>query len=449
MPANQAWIQLLPPFLRSRLDGRYTLQKIVGNTGWLFADRILRMGVGLVVGVWIARYLGPEQFGLFNYAIAFVALITPLATLGLDGIVIRDIVRAPECRDETLGTAFVLKLLGGMLTLVLGTGIIMALRPQDTLLHWLVAIFSATTIFQVFDAIDFWFQSQTQSQYSVIARNIAFVVLALVRVVLIRLNAPLVAFAWAGLAETALAALGLLIAYRIQGNRLSVWRVSIARSKRLLQDSWSLMLSGIAILIYMKIDLIMLSELAGEKAVGIYSAATRLSEVWYFIPMAIVASASPAIIAAKQIDQKMYYQQMQRLFNNMTFLALSLTVPISFLSTTLVTSLFGNNYLESGVVLQIHIWSSIFVFLGVAQTPWDLAEELQKLAFVKTLIGAFINVLLNLFLIPQSGAMGAAIATLLSYAIVNYLLNLFIPRMNIIFKLQTRAIFLSWVRELK
>jgi PST family polysaccharide transporter len=133
----------------------------------------------------------------------------------------------------------------------------------------------------------------------------------------------------------------------------------------------------------------------------------------------------------------------------MTFLALSLTVPISFLSTTLVTSLFGNNYLESGVVLQIHIWSSIFVFLGVAQTPWDLAEELQKLAFVKTLIGAFINVLLNLFLIPQSGAMGAAIATLLSYAIVNYLLNLFIPRMNIIFKLQTRAIFLSWVRELK
>ncbi len=442
MSANQSWIQLLPPFLRARLNGRYTLQKILHNTGWLFADRILRMGVGLIVGVWVARYLGPEQFGLFNYAIAFVGLLSPLATLGLEGIVIRDIVRDPGCKNETLGTTVALKFFGAIMTILLELVMIIGLRPTDTLMQALVVIIAAGTLFQTFDAIDFWFQSQMQSQYSVIAKNTAFVVSALVRVVLIHLQAPLIAFAWVGLAETILGAIGLLIAYRFQGNRLTSWRVSLPRMKELLLDSWPLVLSGIAIMIYMKIDQVMLGEMVGEKAVGIYSAATRLSEVWYFIPMAIASSASPAIIEAKQLGEDLYYHRLYQLFKLMSGLAITLSIPLSLLSGSLVKILFGNSYLEAGSVLSIHIWASLFVFLGVAQTSWNIAENLTGLALRRTILGAAINVALNFVLIPILSFYGAAIATIVSQAMSTVVLNAFNPKTKRIFLLQVNSLLL-------
>ncbi len=445
-PMNQAWIQFLPPFLRSKLDGRYTLQKILSNTGWLFADRLLRMGAGLVVGVWIARYLGPEQYGLFNYVVAFVALWTPLAGLGLEGIVVRDLVREPDCQNETLGTAFVLKLFAGTITFFAALGAIVCLRPGDQLDQWLVGIVAGGMVLQAVDTIDFWFQSQVQSKYVVYARNLSFVLATLMRLMLIQQHAPLIAFAWTGLLEGAIACIGLIVAYQTTGQRLTAWKVSLARAKTLLADSWALILSGLAIMIYMKIDQFMLGEMAGNHAVGIYSAATRISEVWYFIPTAIVASASPAIIEAKAINEALYYQRLQQLFNLMAVIAIAISLPIAFLADPLITLLFGKNYSEAGVVLAVHIWSSLFVFLGVAQSPWDLAENLQKIAFLKVLLGAAINVLLNLLLIPKYGALGAAVATCISYAIVNYISNLFISRMSVIFRLQTKAILMDFFR---
>ena len=110
---NHAWTKLLPSFIWTRLDGRLTLQKTIANTGWLFADSILRMGVGMFVGVWIARYLGPQQFGVLSYAMAFVALFSAVATLGLDSIVIREVLRNPASANEIMGSAFILKLAGG------------------------------------------------------------------------------------------------------------------------------------------------------------------------------------------------------------------------------------------------------------------------------------------------------------------------------------------------
>lgn len=172
------------------------LLKVAANASWLFADRFLRMGVGLVVGVWVARYLGPEQFGLYNYAIAFVSLFSAFATLGLDNIVVRDLVRDPTCRDEILGTTFALKLIGGIFTLLLTVGIISLLRPNETLTHWLVGIIAVGMIFQAFDAIDFWFQSQTQSKFTVYARSTGFLLITIVKLILIWMQAPLIAFAY-------------------------------------------------------------------------------------------------------------------------------------------------------------------------------------------------------------------------------------------------------------
>ncbi len=442
---NQAWLQFLPPSLRTKLDGRYTLQKILSNTGWLFADRILRMGVGLFVGVWVARYLGPEQFGLFNYVIAFVTLWTPLAALGLDSIVVRALVRDPHAQNDILGTTFFLKLFGGTLTFLAALGAIVLLRPGNSLDHWLVGIIAAGMLFQAFDTIDFWFQSQVQSKYTVYARNLSFLLFALIRVVLIQKRAPLIAFAWAGMAEIAIASIGLIVVYHATGKRLKAWKVSIARAKSLLRDSWALILSGIAIMIYMKIDQIMLGEMLGNQSVGVYAAATKVSEIWYFMPMAISSSVSPAILSAKEISQSAYTQRLQSTFNLLVILACSLSLPISLLSPFIISVLYGADYASSSQVLAVHIWASVFVFLGVGREIWIVSEGLMTVSFLTTLLGAIINVLMNLYLIPTYHELGAAIATLVAYAVPGYFVCLIYPPLRDVGRLMTNALLLSWV----
>ena len=434
------WIKYLPDFLRNRLESRQNLQKILTNTVWLFADRILRMGVGLVVGVWVARYLGPEQFGLFSYVLAFVALFGVFATLGLDDIVVRDIVRNPSDKDEILGATFSLKLLGGLVGILLTTAGILLLRPNDRLTHSMVAIIASGLIFQSFDTISFWFQSQVQIKYVVYAKNGAFILIALAKVGLILSHASLIAFAWAALAEIILGAVGLTLAYGANGHLVRAWRGSIARARSLLTDSWPLILAGLAIVVYMKIDQIMLGEMLGNQAVGLYSAATRISEIWYFIPVAIVSSASPSIVEAKAISDSLYYQKVDKLFRLMAVLAFSIVIPMTFFSGHIIDLLYGPEFAGAGSVLAIHIWAAVFVFLGVAQGPWTVNEGLMKLSLQRTVIGAVANVVLNLLLIPRIGVVGAAISTLIAQALSSCILNRFDRRTRRIFTLQMRAL---------
>ena len=421
------------------------LRKIISNIGWLFADRVLRMGVGLIVTAWVARYLGPQQFGLFNYAGAFVSLFGVLATLGLDQIVVRDMVRDPSCKDETLGTAFVLKLSGGILTILVTTGTIFLLRPDDQLTHWLVGITAAGTIFDAFNTIDFWFQLQVKSKYTVIAKNTAFILVTLIRITLLQMQAPLIAFAWALLAENALGAVGLAIAYKVKGQSLLAWRASLLRAKTLLKESWPLLLSGLAIMVYLRIDQIMLGQLADDKAVGIYSAATRISELWYYIPIAIVTSVTPSIVEAKKVSETLYYNKLQKLFNIMAVLAYMIALPMTFLSKYIVVIIFGQNYVASGGVLSIHIWAALFVFFGWSKGIWIVAEGLTMFSLLATTSGAVINILLNFWLLPIYRETCAAIATVISYAFVDYFMCMIYPPAQKIGWVMTKALTLNFL----
>ena len=439
---DQLGSKVLPSFIGTPLEGQLRLKNIISNTGWLFADRALRMGVGLFVGVWVARYLGPEQFGLYSYAIAFVGMFGVLAGLGLESIVVRDIVRDPTSREEVMGTAFVLKLAVGLLTFLLAVATIAWIRPQDSITIGLVMIVAGGVLFQAFDTIDFWFQSQVQSKYTVYARDAAFLLVTGVKIVLILEQAPLIAFAWAMLAEVVVGAIGLVAVYWGTGHLLKEWQVSIQRAKMLLSDSWPLILSGLVIVVYMRIDQVMLGEMKGAEAVGIYSAAVKLSEVWYFIPMAIVSSVFPSIIEAKKLSEKLYYDRIQQLFNLMSVLAYIVAIPMTVLSGWLVVILYGVEYGEAGPVLAIHIWASLFVFLGVARSPWTTNEGLMKFTFASTGIGAIVNVVLNYLLIPRYGTIGAAVATLIAQMVAAYGSNAFYGKTKVIFATQTRAIFM-------
>lgn len=436
---EQGLLRLLPGVVRSALEGRQELRQIIGNTGWLFADKLMRMGVGLLVSVWVARYLGPAQFGMLSYATAFVALFGALATLGLDGIVVRELVRKPGDSREILGSAFALRLAGGLLALLMAVAVVSWLRHGEQPLRWLVAIIAAGAVFQAFDVIDFWFQANVLSKHTVMAKNAAFSVASLARVGLILSHAPLILFAGVSLMEVVLGAAGLVIVYRRNNGFPGEWRRSAGRCRRLLGDSWPLILSGFSVAIYMKIDQVMLGEMSGDRAVGIYSSAVRISEIWYFLPMIIASSVFPAVLHAKQRDEGLYIRRMQRLFSLMTAISLAIAVPMTFLSEWVVITLFGAGFAAAGPVLAIHIWASLFVFLGVAQGPWDLAENLTRLALFRISSGAVINVVLNIFLIPAYGAVGAAVATVVSQAFAAVLLNAVHAK--------TRGIFLAQIRS--
>ncbi len=411
-------MNIVPAFVRRRIAHRPNLVKIVDNIGWLFFDKVLRMGLGLLVGVWIARYLGPEQFGLLSFALAFVGMFGAVAGLGLQSIVVRDMVRDPSCKEETLGTAAVLQLVGGLLAYGCVMGTIFWLRPDDGLAKLLVPILGSIVLFKFSDVALYWFESQVLSKYIVWVQNGCFLIFAAIKVGLIVSNAPLLAFAWATAAEALVVAVFILFMLGFHGLKLQKLRFSLLRAKRLLADSWPLLLSGMAIMVYMKIDQIMLGQMLGDDAVGIYSAAVRISEVWYFIPMMIVASVFPAILEAKKRDEAQYYQRLQRLYDLMVWLSVAIALPMTFISTPIVVALFGPAYAESGPVLAIHIWASVFVFLGVASSQWFVAENRQILSFQRTVLGAVINMSLNYILIPESGVLGAAYATVLAQASV-------------------------------
>jgi PST family polysaccharide transporter len=297
------------------------------------------------------------------------------------------------------------------------------IRPDDDLARSIVAIIGLILLLEASKIAVFWFESKVQSKYTVWVQNSAFLFFAAIKVALIIYQASLTAFAWIMFAETFLVAIILLIVMNKRGFALKLLKANTQRAKILLRDSWPLVLASVSIMIYMKIDQIMLGQMVGNQAVGIFSAATRISEVWYFIPMVVVSSVFPAILNAKKQSQDLYVQRLQRLYALMVWMSIAVAFPMTFLAIPVIEVLYGKAYIESGIVLSIHIWGSIFVFLGVASGRWMLAENRQVLSFQRSLLGMVINVVLNLLLIPIYGVVGAAVATVVAQFSVGMLFD--------------------------
>jgi O-antigen/teichoic acid export membrane protein len=415
--------------------------KYFKNTSWLFAEKILRMVVGLFVGIWVARYLGPEQFGLFSYAQSFVGLFTAIATLGLDGIVIRELVKNKNMVSELIGTAFWMKLIGAIIVLLL-LAVAVNFTSNDNITNSLIFIIASATIFQSFNVVDMFFQAKVMSKYVVFTNMVSLLFSSIIKIYLIMIDAPLIWFAWSVLFDSFVLACGFVYFFL---KKSEVTLQSFSFSKRvalgLLKDSWPLILSGIVISIYMKIDQIMIKEMIGSEAVGQYAAAVRLSEAWYFIPMVITSSLFPAIINAKKVNEVLYYKRLQKLYDFMVWIAISIAFPMTFLSDWVVDLLYGGQYSQSGSILMIHIWAGVFVFLGLVFTKYLTIENLTKKIFYRTLMGAILNIVLNYILIPMYGIKGAAFATLLGQFTANYVYDFFDKDMHYQLKMKTMSFF--------
>jgi O-antigen/teichoic acid export membrane protein len=379
-----SWLQFLPRYLRRRIAGRVYLQRVINNTGWVLAERILRYAIGFLVGVWIARYLGPEQYGLLNYAAAFVAIFAFMGTLGLDSIAVRDMVRGPHTRNETLGTLLLMRLLGGMtMVLVVAAGIVV-LRPDDPRVPMLVLLVSLAQLLLAFDSIDCWFQANVTSRY-----------------------------AWAILAEMALFAIGMLAAFSWSGGRLANLQPSLARTKAFLAEGWPLMLTALVAAVSLRIDQVMLGQMAGYAEVGAYAIAVRAVEVTYLVPAVLAASIFPAMIKSKALEGARYEARIQQLYDIVLWTAVAISLPLSLLSGPIVQLLVGSAYAGAAPVLAILSWMPIFVFFGIVRQRWLLAENALRAVMAVEVCGCALNVLANMLLIPRYGAVGAAIASLI------------------------------------
>jgi O-antigen/teichoic acid export membrane protein len=418
--------------------------KYFKNTSWLLSEKIFKAFVEVFIGIWIARYLGPEQFGLFSYAQSFAALFLVLATLGLDGIVIRELIKDSTKVEKLIGTAFVLKLIGAILVLLI---LVVAVNftSNDTYTNTLVFIIASATIFKAFNVVDFYFQAKVLSKYVVFVNTIVLFISSIIKIVLILNEAPLIVFACVVLFDSVVLAVGFIYIYIKKNTSSGLQHLSfnILTAIDLLRDSWPLILSGLVTTIYMRIDQVMIKEILNTEAVGQYAAAVRLSEAWYFIPVVVASSLFPAIVNAKKQNKELYYSRLKRLYSLMAWTAIIIAIATTFMGDWAINFLYGVQYSGASAVLIIHAWAGIFVFLGVASGKWFLSENLQILAFWRVFCGMMINILLNIILIPKYGIQGAAVATLLSYFVAGLLFDLFTIRTRRMFFMKLNSFILK------
>jgi O-antigen/teichoic acid export membrane protein len=444
---NSIFNKFIPSFIRKKVELNPELRKIIGNINWLVLERVLRNLLALFVVAWVARYLGPEQFGLMNYALSFVALFSALSIMGLNGITVRNIVSNPENKEEYLGTTLLLKFFGSLSMLIISVIGIALIEPDNTSVQLFVLIVALGYIFKSFDTIDLWFQSQVQSKYSVFSRSIAFVIISILKIGLVITQAPLVAFVLMYALDNLLAALLLIYLYHKKVTfSFFEWQVKYDVMKSLLKDSWPLILSGIAVMLYMKIDQVMIGNMLGDSQLGIYSAAVKLSEAWYFIPMIVSGSVFPAILNTRKKSRELYLERLQMLYDSFTLFSIIVAFITTFIAPFVVHIIYGVEYIEAAAVLSIHIWAGVFVFLGVASSKYLVAENLTKISFYRTSIGAITNLILNFLLIPEYGILGAAIATLISQMLSSYVLNALFKKSKIAFIMQSKSfnLFRVW-----
>lgn len=392
------------------------------NSAWMIGEQFVRIIAGLLVGIWVARYLGPADFGVFNYVIAITTIFASFAKLGLDDIMVRDLLIHSEKRDSYLGTAFWLKFFGAIVLIFL-MAVALTLTSNDASTNLLIIIAGSGLVFSSFEVVGFYFQSQVQAKIISICKVIQLLLSTLIKIFLIVTGSSLIYFVFVLFFDTLTLAVAYWVAYRMRERRMFFRCFDKSIGKQMLKDAWPLLFSAVVVVIYMRIDQIMIRELLGVYELGVYSAAVRLSEAFYFIPLIITASLFPAIINAKRQSEELYKTRLQRLYKFMVWGAVSIALVTNFLGDWIVLSLFGQAYQEASSILIVHIWASIFVFLGVASSKWFVTENLQRLNLMNTVVGGILNIILNLMLIPKFGMLGAAYATLISQTFASYLLT--------------------------
>ncbi|MGK0489305.1 MAG: O-antigen/teichoic acid export membrane protein [Candidatus Endobugula sp.] len=412
------------------------------NTSWLFGGQMFRMLIGLFVSVAVARYLGPKDFGLFNYVMSIVALVGVVSQLGLRELARRELVESPERRNEIIGTCFVLNLIAGVVIYGVMLWVVFTQTESSLVIGLFALLGSPVLLLSSLGYVELWFQSQVRSDLSVRASSTSVAIFAVLKVVAIVQGTGLIAFAYLFVLEGITLCLLQIYFYGKHFGSIFQWQVRWSTAMTFLKQSWPLILSGLSIAIYTKIDQVMLGSMIGEEAVGQYSVAVRISTVWHFIPLILATSLFPAILNARKQSKELYEKRLQHYFDLSAGLAYLVAIPLSIAAPWIILLLFGDVYKTAGPIFAIHVWSCLFAFLGGAREQYLVAEKLFKFSMGCTIAGAIVNLVLNYYLIPSCGGIGAAVATLVSSSISAFFSSFLIANSQVELRHQIKSILI-------
>lgn len=434
-------------------------RKVLHSVSWLFLERVVRLGMVLLTGIYVARYLGEVLFGQMNYATGFVGLFFALGQAGVDDILVRDLVRYPEKKNELLGTGAVIKM-GGSILLVLLASLGSVLKGMDHLTVLLVVIAASAELLRPFSVIDGWFMSQMKTRATVKVQMVQVLISSVAKFLLIAAIAfdyitpqqALVPFAWMYALENLIVAIGYLIAFNNDGGHWREWRSTRSMASHLLNESWPMLIYGMALYVAARIDQVMIKDLLtrtrGETAafaeVGQYSVALRMVEALGFVPTIFQKSLNPAITKAKAQSHEQYQDRLLNLYRLQFMLFLAMAVPLFFIAQPLIVWFFGEQYAPAGYLLSLFAIRLFFTNMGTAKGSFIVNESLFKYSLITAVIGAAVNIGINYLLIPQYASIGAIWATIISFTVHIFLLDLFVPRMRANLALMMKGMFTFW-----
>lgn len=398
------------------------------NASWLIGARIVQMVLSLFVGILTARYLGPSNYGLINYAGAYVAFFTSLCNLGINSIIVKNFVDHPDEQGETIGSTLMLRFLSSALS----CGIIFAIslfadagEPTTILV---VALCSISLIFHIFETFNFWFQSRYESKRTAIATFTAYVVTSIYKIILLILNKSVIWFAFATSVDYIAVAVLLYIFYKKAGGpKLSF---SFAKSRQLLGSSYHFILSGLMVAIYGYTDKFMLKQMLDSTEVGYYSTATAICGMWVFVLQALIDSMYPTIMRLYKTDKAAFERKNKQLYCMVFYVSVLVSIVFSLLATLIIRILYGAEFMGAVSPLRIVTWYTAFSYLGVARNAWVVCENKQKYLKYMYLSAAIINIALNALLIPIWAASGAAFASLITQICTSLVLPFFFKGMR-------------------
>jgi O-antigen/teichoic acid export membrane protein len=415
--------------------------KYTKNTAWMVADKLITAGIGFIVLAFIARELGPDSYGSLAYALALVSLFGVAGHMGLNGIAVREFIENKNKHSEVLITVSTLKFLGVVVAFVLLNAYAAISNGLDSLEFKLCFILSLSLILQPVDVLDYFYQSESQSRYVTIARLVSIILGAIVKLSVVFVTYSILWVAVGHVIQLAIFSLVLLVFYLRSGISDTWQRPSLPLIKKMLSEGWMVYLGTFFSVIYLKIDLVMLGEISGKVETGVYAVASQISEAFYFLPAVIAASFFPKIITARSTSDEVYGQTLQELISFLFYLAVMISFLIYLTAEFWLVPIFGDTYVHSVDILRIQIWASIFIFMRAVFSKWIVIERLYIFSLISQGLGALLNVIMNIVLIPLYGAEGAAVATLISYSVASFFSLIFYRKTRFIFYMMLLAPF--------
>lgn len=420
--------------------------KKVKNSIWIVGERVFQALISLILTILTSRYLGPANYGVLNYGSTLVSLFLVIMKLGLDTIVVNELVKSRENEGKILGTSIILRLISGFISIIVMTILVFVLHSDSKLIIITTILQSLVLLVQTVNILDYWFQSHLKSKYVSIAKAIAYVVVAIYKIFLLVTGKSIIWFALSTVLDYIVISSFLLIFYKkMNGQKLTL---DIDMGKYLLGKSYHFIISGIMVTIYTQIDKLMIGSMINETELGYYSAALTICSMWVFVPEAILTSAKPSIFQAKK-ENINYLKRLKQVYAIIFWLCVSVALFITIFSKYIVLIIYGKEYLKAVSVLRYLIWYVPFSQLGLARGIWIVSEEKNKYSKKYMLWGVIMNVTLNYILIPKIGILGATVATIITELFTCFITPLFYKETRIHTKYLLKSIFLKFDNEIE